>query len=95
LPIAFALTNPKADEREVLVDLFDVDPGLLAGRTGVVLLVDKGYRDAATEALLAERGVRLLRPAFKGEAPRPGQGWSGRCGSGSSRSTKRSRASLT
>ena len=26
LPIAFALTNPKADEREVLVDMFDVDP---------------------------------------------------------------------
>ena len=56
------------------MDLFDVDRGLLAGRTGVVLLVDKGYRDAATEAILAERGVRLLRPAFKGEAPRPGQG---------------------
>jgi hypothetical protein len=74
VPIAFALTNPKADEREVLVDLFDVEPGLLAGRTGVVLLVDKGYRDAATEAILAERGVRLLRPAFKGEALRPGQG---------------------
>jgi hypothetical protein len=74
LPIAFALTNPKADEREVLVDLFDVDRGLLAGRRGVVLLVDKGYRDAPTEAILAERGVRLLRPAFKGEAPRPGQG---------------------
>lgn len=52
----------------------DVDRGLLAGRTGAVLLVDKGYRDAATEAILAERGVRLLRPAFKGEAPRPGQG---------------------
>jgi hypothetical protein len=34
LPIAFALTNPKTDEREVLVDLFDVEPGLLAGRTG-------------------------------------------------------------
>jgi hypothetical protein len=74
LPIAFALTNPKTDEREVLVDLFDVEPGLLAGRTGVVILVDKGYRDAETEAILAERGVQLLRPAFKGEAPRPGQG---------------------
>jgi Transposase DDE domain len=95
LPIGFALTNPNADEREVLVELFDVDPGLLAGRRGVVLLVDKGYRDAATEAILAEGGVGLLRPAFKGEAPRPGQGCSGRCGSGSSRSTRPSRASLT
>jgi hypothetical protein len=25
LPIAFALTNPKPDEREVLMDLFDLD----------------------------------------------------------------------
>jgi hypothetical protein len=74
LPIAFALTNPKTDEREVLVDLFDVEPGLLAGRQGVVILVDKGYRDAATEAILAARGVRLVRPAYKGEAPRPDQG---------------------
>jgi Transposase DDE domain len=74
LPVAFALTNPKTDEREVLVDLFDVEPGLLAGRAGVVLLVDKGYRDAETEAILAARGVTLLRPAYKGEAPRPGQG---------------------
>ena len=74
LPIAFALTNPKTDEREVLVDLFDVEPGLLAGRAGVVILVDKGYRDAETEAILAERGVRLLRPAYRGEAPRPGEG---------------------
>jgi hypothetical protein len=40
----------------------------------VVILIDKGYRDAETEAILAERGVQLLRPAFKGEAPRPGQG---------------------
>jgi hypothetical protein len=74
LPVAFALTNPKTDEREVLVDLFDIEPGLLAGRAGVVLLVDKGYRDAETEAILAARGVTLLRPAYKGEPPRPGQG---------------------
>jgi hypothetical protein len=34
LLIAFALTNPKTDEREVLVDLFDVEPGLLAAEPG-------------------------------------------------------------
>ena len=73
LPVAFALANPKTDEREVLVDLFDVEPELLANRPGLVILVDKGYRDAETEAILAVRGVRLLRPACKGEAPRPGQ----------------------
>jgi hypothetical protein len=74
LPVAFALANPKTDEREVLVELFDVEPGLLAERPGLVILVDKGYRDTETEALLAAQGVRVLRPAYKREAPRPGQG---------------------
>jgi hypothetical protein len=73
LPVAFALANPKTDEREVLVELLDVEPGLLAERPGLVILVDKGYRDAQTEAILAAQGVRVLRPAYKGEAPRPGQ----------------------
>src|SRR4029450_3898967 len=67
LPVAFALANPKTDEREVLFELLDVDPGLLAERPGLVLLVDKGYRDAETEAILAAQGVRVLRPAYKGE----------------------------
>ena len=30
LPVAFALANPKADERELLVSIFDVEPALLA-----------------------------------------------------------------
>jgi hypothetical protein len=70
LPVAFALANPKTDEREVLVELLDVEPGLVAERPGLVILVDKGYRDAQTEAILA---VRVLRPAHKRKAPRPGQ----------------------
>ena len=74
LPVAFALANPKADEREVLVELLDVEPGLVAERPGLVILVDKGDRDAETETILAAQGVRVLRPASKGEVPRPGQG---------------------
>ena len=74
LPVAFARANPKADEREVLVELLDVEPGLVAARPGLVILADKGYRDAETESILAAQGVRVLRPAYKGEAPRPGQG---------------------
>ncbi len=73
LPVAFALTDPKTDEREVLVDLFELEPGVLSHPDGVVLVVDKGYRDAQTEAWLNERGVTLIRPAYKGEAPRPGR----------------------
>jgi hypothetical protein len=72
LPVAFALANPKADEREVLVSIFDVEPALLAERPRQLLIVDKGYRDAQTEAVLAARGVRLLRPAFANEPSRPG-----------------------
>jgi hypothetical protein len=29
---------------------------------GLILLVDKGYRDAATENRLGERGVTVVRP---------------------------------
>jgi hypothetical protein len=72
LPITFALTNPKTDEREVLVSLFDVEPMLLTARPGQRIVVDKGYRDAETEAILTGRGVTLLRPIDAGEAPRPG-----------------------
>ena len=51
----------------------DVEPGLVAERPGLVLLVDKGYRDAETEAILAAQGITVLRPAYQGETPRPGQ----------------------
>ncbi|MFD9034171.1 hypothetical protein ACFVZW_23965 [Streptomyces sp. NPDC059567] len=30
LPVSFALTGAKADERETLLDLFAAEPGLLA-----------------------------------------------------------------
>jgi DDE family transposase len=73
LPVAFALTHPQTDERDVLVDLFELEPGILSHPDGVLLVVDKGYRDAATEAWLNDRGVTLIRPAYKGEAPRPGR----------------------
>jgi hypothetical protein len=72
LPITFALTNPKLDEREVAVDMFDHDPTLLAGRAGQTIIADKGYVSAPFERLLAERGVELVRPARKDEPPRRG-----------------------
>jgi hypothetical protein len=72
LPVTFALANPKVDEREVARDLFEIDPGLLANRPGQVILADKGYASAEFEGFLAAKGARLIRPAKKGEAPRPG-----------------------
>jgi Transposase DDE domain len=49
LPIAFALTNPKDDERDVLVDLICLQPAMFHHPDGLILVVDKGYRDRRTE----------------------------------------------
>jgi hypothetical protein len=73
LPIGFALTGAKADERQVLLGIFEADPGLVAGRPGQTLIGDKNYYGAGFEQSLAGAGLTLLRPARKGEAtPRPG-----------------------
>lgn len=72
LPIAFALANPKIDERDVAIDLFDSDPTLLAGRAGQVIIADKGYASTEFEKRLAGHGVELIRPARRNEKPRPG-----------------------
>jgi Transposase DDE domain len=74
LPVAFALTGAKAVEREVLLDLLVVEPELVAARPGQVLLADKNYYGHEFEGVLGELGLRLLRPARKGEAERAGAG---------------------
>lgn len=73
LPVAFALTHPTLDEREVLVDLVALHSELVTHPGGLILVVDKGYRDADTETLLAEQGITMIRPAYRGEKPRPGR----------------------
>jgi hypothetical protein len=73
----------------------DVEPGLVAERPGLVIVADKGYRAAETEAILAAQGVRVLRPAFQVSHHGPAKDSSGRCGSSSSQSTTPSRASST
>jgi len=72
LPVAFALTGAKADERQVLVDLLAVEPELVAARPGQTLLADKHYYGREFQAILAGLGVRLLRPTRKGEPQRAG-----------------------
>jgi hypothetical protein len=72
LPVAFALANPKTDERDVALDIFEADPELLAGRAGQTLVADKGYASAEFERRLAEHGIDLVRPAMKRERRRPG-----------------------
>jgi hypothetical protein len=72
LPVAFALTGAKADERRVLLDLLEDDPALLRARQGQILIADKNYYGRDFEAALSGVGLNLLRPARKGETPRPG-----------------------
>ncbi len=72
LPIAFALTGAKAPEREVLLDILTADPALIAERPGQTVLADKNYYGREFEQQLAYLGVRLLRPARKGEPERAG-----------------------
>ena len=47
-----------------------IEPALVASRPGQVLIGDKNFCGAALEAALAAAGIRLLRPARKGE-PEP------------------------
>ncbi|WP_194908991.1 IS982 family transposase [Catenulispora rubra] len=72
LPVAFALAGAKANEQQTLLDIFAVEPELLAARPGQTLIGDKNYFGAAFEAQLADSGVSLLRQTRKGEPPRPG-----------------------
>jgi hypothetical protein len=56
----------------VLVGILAADPTLVATRPGQTLIADKHYYGRQFQAALAAWGVRLLRPARKGEPPRAG-----------------------
>jgi len=71
LPVGFALTGAKADERAVLLDILHADPSLTS-RGRQLIIGDKNYYGADFEAALPEAGIELLRPARKGETERPG-----------------------
>jgi hypothetical protein len=72
LPIAFALTGVKADERQTLLGILTADPHLTSERPGQTVIGDRHYYGAAFEADLAAQHIRLLRPARKGEPERAG-----------------------
>jgi hypothetical protein len=66
LPVAYALTSAKTDERDTAVAMIHLDP-ILSNRPGQVLMADKGYRSAAFEAELNAIGITLIRPSLKSE----------------------------
>ncbi len=69
LPMAFALTGAKENERDIAAEMISIDPDL--HRPGQTLIGDKGYRSARFETGLTETGITLIRPALKGEQSRP------------------------
>ena len=73
LPVLFAITGAKADERQVLLDLLGDEPDLVTARRGQILIGDKNYYGGDFETTLADAGLHLLRPARKGELARAGQ----------------------
>jgi hypothetical protein len=74
LPVGWALTGAKADERDVLADILTGTPALAhTDRTRLTLIGDKNYHGRVFEADLTAAGITVLRPTRKGEAPRPGE----------------------
>ncbi len=72
LPVLFALTGAKADERETLRDMLDTAPEVMADHPGQTIIGDKNYYGREFEHGLTERELVLLRPARKGEPARAG-----------------------
>jgi hypothetical protein len=75
LPIGWALTGAKADERHALHDILASTPIPAAVAAGghQTVIGDKNYYGAAFEAELAGTGIELLRPARQGEPARTGE----------------------
>ena len=74
LPVGWALSGAKADEREVLEQILATTPALAAAREHRQIVIgDKNYYGKDFEARIDAAGIELLRPARKGEKPRAGQ----------------------
>jgi hypothetical protein len=72
LPVLFALSGAKADEREVLLGMLQAAPDVLAAHPDQTIIADRHYYGRLFEAELTERELHLLRPARQGEPERPG-----------------------
>jgi hypothetical protein len=95
LPVAFALASPKADERDVLIDRVSLQPNMFHHPDGLILVVDKGYRDRATETWLNEANITVVRPAYRTEPARPAAPSYAQYDKASNRSTTPSKTNST
>jgi len=73
LPVGWALTGAKADERAVLESILATTAALATTNRRRTVLADKNYYGRAFETSLDAAGIELIRPTRKGERPRPGQ----------------------
>ena len=74
LPVGWALTGAKADEREVFESILATTPALARAREHrQITIADKNYFGRVFQADIDAAGIELLRPARKGEKPRAGQ----------------------
>jgi hypothetical protein len=73
LPVLFALSGAKADEREVLLGMLEAGKDVVDDHPGQTVIGDKNYFGRHFETDLTERELVLLRPVRKGEARRGGQ----------------------
>ncbi len=79
MPMLWAPANPKIGEREVLAAMLEIDAGLVANRTGVPLISDKGFAGKAFEKELAPYFAgSSFRSLASGDVWVPGRG--GRAG---------------
>jgi hypothetical protein len=75
LPVGFALTGAKANERQVFLDILDgteTKNELQQDGARQLLIGDKNYYGAKFEDTVDAAGIEMLRPARQGEQPRPG-----------------------
>ncbi|WP_280702982.1 IS982 family transposase [Kitasatospora sp. GP82] len=72
LPILFALTGAKADERETLRDMLAAAPEVTTTHPRQTIIGDKNYYGRDFERDFTERHLELLRPARKGEPEEAG-----------------------
>ncbi|MFI1434532.1 hypothetical protein ACH4VT_30715 [Streptomyces lydicus] len=53
--------------------MLTTDPDLLATHPGQTVIGDKGYISKNLDAVIADHGLRLLRPSYRNRKPRPGE----------------------